>query len=138
MSAWRPCSPSSSARAPLTVTTYDVIIPVPLHIDRLRWRGFNQAQLLLRPFAGTCAIDPYSLARIRPTRPQVGLPEAERRDNVAGAFRVVRPERVAGLRILLVDDVYTTGATVNECGGALRRAGAQAVDVLVLARAVQH
>jgi len=124
--------------APLSAAAYDVIVPVPLHISRLRWRGFNQAQLLLRPFAGNCAIDPYSLARVRPTRPQVGLPEKERRGNVAGAFRVTRPRHVEGQRILLVDDVYTTGATVDECSRALRRAGAHSVDVLVLARAMRH
>jgi ComF family protein len=124
-------------RAPLLAAEYDVIIPVPLHVSRLRWRGFNQAQLLAHPFAATGAIDPYSLARVRPTRPQVDLHESERRHNVAGAFRVVRPERIDGQRILLVDDVYTTGATVDECSHALRRAGADSVDVLVLARAVQ-
>lgn len=125
-------------RAPLAPAAYDVIIPVPLHLSRLRWRGFNQAQLLVRPLAGICAIDPYSVARVRPTRPQVDLPEAERRANVAGAFQVTRPERVAGRRILLVDDVFTTGATADECSHALRRAGARSVDVLVLARAVWH
>ena len=125
-------------RAPLSAATYDVIIPVPLHISRLRWRGFNQAQLLAVHFGGRGAIDPYSLARIRPTRPQVELHESERRRNVAGAFRVTRPQRIDGRRILLVDDVFTTGATVNECSDALLRAGAQSVDVLVLARAVQH
>jgi len=115
-----------------------VIIPVPLHISRLRWRGFNQAHLLARHLPGQGVIDPYSSTRIRPTRPQVDLRESERRRNVAGAFRVTRPERIDGQRILLVDDVLTTGATVDECAGALRRAGARSVDVLVLARAVQH
>jgi ComF family protein len=124
-------------RAPLSPVEYDAIVPVPLHISRLRWRGFNQAQLLARGFAGGRAIDPYALARVRPTRPQVDLHESERRHNVAGAFQVVRPERVAGRRILLVDDVYTTGATVDECSHVLRRAGARSVDVLVLARAVR-
>ena len=125
-------------RAPLSAAAYDVIIPVPLHISRLRWRGFNQAQLLAVHFAGPCTIDPHSLARVRPTRPQVDLHESERRRNVAGAFRVTRPARIDGRRILLVDDVFTTGATVDECSDALLRAGAHSVDVLVLARAVQH
>jgi len=125
-------------RAPLAAAAYDVIIPVPLHISRLRWRGFNQAHLLARHLPGQGVIDPYSSTRIRPTRPQVDLRESERRRNVAGAFRVTRPERIDGQRILLVDDVLTTGATVDECAGALRRAGARSVDVLVLARAVQH
>jgi ComF family protein len=125
-------------RTPLAASTYDVIIPVPLHISRLRWRGFNQAHLLAQRFADDCPIDPYSLRRVRPTRPQVDLNESERRRNVAGAFQVTRPQHVDGRRILLVDDVYTTGATVDECSHALVRAGAHSVDVLVLARAVLH
>lgn len=125
-------------RAPLSPSAYDVIIPVPLHISRLRWRGFNQAQLLAQHVADGSAIDPYSLTRVRPTRPQVDLHESERRRNVAGAFRVTRPQRIDGQRILLIDDVYTTGATVDECSYALLRAGARSVDVLVLARAVLH
>jgi ComF family protein len=125
-------------RAPLAPAAYDLIIPVPLHISRLRWRGFNQAQLLAQPFAKARPIDPFSLARVRATRPQVDLHESERRRNVAGAFRVTRPERIEGQRILLIDDVFTTGATVDECSDVLRLAGAHSVDVLVLARAVQH
>ena len=127
-------------RTPLAVHTYDIMVPVPLHVQRLRWRGFNQAQLLARPLAHAAGIllDPYSLERVRPTRPQVELDERERRHNVAGAFRVAQPKAVAGCRILLVDDVYTTGATVDECSRVLLRAGARSVDVLALARAVLH
>ena len=127
-------------RAPLGIDGYDVMMPVPLHLQRLRWRGFNQAQLLARPLARAAGVplDPYSLQRVRPTRPQVELDEKERRRNVAGAFRVSRPKAVAGHRILLVDDVYTTGATVDECSRVLLRAGARSVDVLALARAVLH
>ncbi len=127
-------------RSPLAVDTYDVVMPVPLHPQRLRWRGFNQAQLLARPLARAAgvALDCFSLQRVRPTRPQVELDETERRRNVARAFQVVRPQRVDGKRVLLVDDVLTTGATVEECSRVLRRAGAAAVDVLVLARAVLH
>lgn len=115
----------------------DLVVPVPLHLARLRWRGFNQAQLLAAPLARAAGlrIDPHVLARVRPTTPQVGLPERERRSNVRGAFAVRDAGRVAGRRLLLVDDVYTTGATVNECARVLRRAGARSVDVLVLARA---
>jgi ComF family protein len=115
-------------------------MPVPLHVSRLRWRGFNQAQLLATPLARQAGVplDALSLERIRHTRPQVELTEAERRRNVAHAFRVTRPGRVHRRRILLVDDVYTTGATVDECSRELKRAGAASVDVLVLARAVLH
>jgi ComF family protein len=117
---------------------YDVVIPVPLHNDRLRWRGFNQALLLARPLARrrNLRIEPFALTRTRPTRPQVGLKDRERHRNIAGAFAVRNPGAVRGLSVLLVDDVYTTGATVNECARMLRGAGARQVEVLVLARAV--
>ena len=136
----RPLGRLLSERCPVVVGAYDVIMPVPLHVSRLRWRGFNQAQLLARPLARQAGVpmDALSLERIRHTRPQVELTEAERRRNVAHAFRVTRPECVHRRRILLVDDVYTTGATVDECSRELKRAGAASVDVLVLARAVLH
>jgi ComF family protein len=127
-------------RCPLSATAYDVIMPVPLHVTRLRWRGFNQAQFLAHALARkSCVpIDALSLRRLRATLPQVELNETQRRRNVARAFGVVRPARVRARRILLVDDVYTTGATVDECSQALLKAGATSVDVLVLARAVLH
>ena len=136
----RPLAALLVERAPFVVGVYDVVMPVPLHVERLRWRGFNQAQFLAQPLARAAgvALDPHSLQRVRPTRPQVDLDEKERRHNVLGAFRVTRPQRIAGRSILLVDDVYTTGATVNECSRALLQAGAKRVDVLVLARAVLH
>jgi ComF family protein len=122
----------------LSVNTYDLIMPVPLHISRLRWRGFNQALLLARELARQqrVPIDPFVLERVRATAPQVELDDAARRRNVARAFRVVDPARIRGRRVLLVDDVYTTGATANECSRTLLRAGAAHVDVLVLSRAV--
>ncbi len=127
-------------RCPLAISAYDILMPVPLHVTRLRWRGFNQAQFLAHQLAraNRLPIDALSLQRIRPTRPQVDLNETERRHNVARAFRVVRAQRVRHQRILLIDDVYTTGATVDECSRVLRQAGAARVDILVLARAVLH
>jgi len=117
---------------------HDAVVPVPLHIDRLRWRGFNQASLLARGLARRCGATcaPAALQRLRPTAPQVGLGETERRHNIRGAFRVRDPDTVSGRSVLLVDDVYTTGATAKECARTLRRAGARRVDVLVLARAI--
>jgi ComF family protein len=117
---------------------YDLIVPVPLHPYRLRWRGFNQSLILARALG--CArhikVDPFLLERTRPTVPQTALNASERRTNVRGAFAVVAPERLAEKHILLVDDVYTSGATVEECAKALCRAGAEVVDVFTLARAV--
>lgn len=123
---------------PLPLRAYDLIVPVPLHLARLRWRGFNQAHLLARRVAAAAGVrlDAFAVQRLRPTRPQVELNIEERRHNVARAFHVVRPQSVDGRRILVVDDVYTTGATVNECSRALLQAGAESVDVLVLARAI--
>jgi ComF family protein len=124
-------------RCPLPID-HDLIVPVPLHRDRLRWRGFNQSHLLARRLGQHFAVrvDPFLLIRARPTPPQVGLDESDRRRNVAGAFAAPRPTALTGRSALLVDDVYTTGATVEECARVLKRAGARRVDVLVLARAV--
>jgi ComF family protein len=113
---------------------------VPLHPERLRWRGFNQSLILARAIgrAQKIEVDPFLLARTRPTVPQTQLNENERRANVRGAFAVVAPERLQGKRVLLVDDVYTSGATVEECTKALYHSGAEEVDVFTLARAVSH
>jgi predicted amidophosphoribosyltransferase len=106
----------------------------------LRWRGFNQSLLLAQSLARDwkVAVDPFTLRRSRPTPPQVGLDENARRRNVGGAFAVAKGASVKGLSVLLIDDVFTTGATANECAATLRRAGAHGVDVLVLARALPH
>ena len=116
----------------------DLIVPVPLHDRRLRARGFNQAQLIGAVVAKRWGI-PLSadnLRRIRWTEPQTGLAAADRERNVRGAFEVVRPERFEGRRLLLVDDVFTTGSTVTECARALKTAGAREVSVLTVARAL--
>jgi ComF family protein len=116
----------------------DVVIPVPLHPRRLRQRGFNQALLLAYGMStrNGIALDPNNLIRVRPTRPQVELSGQERVKNVAGAFAVRHPDMVANKHVLLIDDVYTTGATMNECAGVLKNAGAEQVTVCTLARAL--
>ena len=113
----------------------DVLVPIPLHPRRLVWRGFNQSLELAR-FAGRelgCAVCPGALARIRNTTPQSRLPGRERLTNLAGAF-VGDPALVSGRHVLLIDDVMTTGATVETAVRSLRRAGAARVDVAVVAR----
>ena len=113
---------------------FDAVAPMPLHWLR-RWRrGFNQAELLARHIAGSTGIPIlHAVRRRRPTAPQAGLTNAGRRANVAGAFQP--RSGVKSLRILLVDDVITTGATAGACAAALKRAGAARVCVLTVARA---
>jgi ComF family protein len=126
-------------RLPLAID-HDLIVPVPLHRQRLRWRGFNQSVVLARAVGRAVRrpVDPLVLARVRATPPQVGLGLPERRRNVRRAFAVRRPEALRGRRVLLVDDVMTTGATADDCARSLRHSGARQVDVLVLARALDH
>ena len=116
----------------------DLILPVPLHPKRLRWRGFNQSLLLARQVgrAYGLPVDPFLLQRRRDTAAQTQLPEEQRRRNVRGAFALHAEKSVNDRTILLVDDVYTSGATVNECSRTLKSGGAKEVYVLTLARAV--
>ena len=117
----------------------DLMVPVPLHIRRLRERGFNQAVLLGEIWARewNLPLDRGAMRRIRWTEPQINLTAAQRRDNVKGAFGVRDTDAVRGRRVLLVDDVYTTGSTVKECAGVLKASGAREVAVVTVARAVE-
>ncbi len=119
----------------------DAIVPVPLHWRRQWARRFNQAAALARAISeasGVPVVDD-ALKRIRATRQQVGLTQAERQANIQGAFAVPPSGKAAmhGKRVILVDDVLTTGATVDTCARVLLRSGALNVDVLVFARVVQ-
>ncbi|MGH6871864.1 MAG: ComF family protein [Rhizomicrobium sp.] len=118
----------------------DLLVPVPLHRRRLWQRRYNQAALLalkLGKLTGKPA-DPLALTRIKPTPSQGEMPSAKaRRRNVRGAFKVVDRKAVAGRSVLLIDDVFTTGATVSACARALKRAGARKVLVLTVARVVR-
>lgn len=120
-------------------TDYDRIVPVPLHPRKARERGFDQSAILAAGLSRRTGIpcDRKSLVRIRYTGTQTRLSRRARRENIRGAFRVSRADRVRGASVLLLDDVYTTGATVGECAAALRTAGAESVDVLTVARAVE-
>jgi len=116
----------------------DLLLPVPLYRTRLWLRRFNQAVLLTRQLSNLTGVPAHMLAlkRKRATRSQVGLSELERRRNVAGAFMVhkARRELVSGRKIVLIDDVLTTGATAESCARTLRSVGAKRVDILALAR----
>ncbi len=116
----------------------DVVLPVPLGKARHRERGYNQAALLAFPLALGLGV-PYAggaLVRTRETRSQVNLSAEARRRNVAGAFGVARPAAVAGKAVLLVDDVMTTGATLDAASAALKSSGARRVFAVTVARAV--
>lgn len=116
----------------------DIAVPVPLHVKRLRARGFNQSLLLARVISKSLSIglDYLTLRRTRETAPQIDLSTDERLKNVAGAFEIKNKSAFKGRNVLLIDDVFTTGATVKECAKVLKKAGAN-VRVLTLARAIQ-
>lgn len=126
----------AAAGAPL-LAECDLVMPVPLHRRRLLSRRFNQSAMLAKEIGRSCGLPviPNGLRRVRRTRPQVGLSEDQRRANVRRAFRLTRAAEAAaaGKRVLLVDDVITTGATVNACARVLKQAGATRVDILALA-----
>jgi ComF family protein len=129
-----------------SVDTIDLILPVPLHPRRMRQRGYNQAYLLLRGWPRwytqahrgplPCRIERDLLRRVRATPPQTGLNRSQRERNLSKAFALAHPLDQSAPTVLLVDDVLTTGATVNACARALKAAGAGRVEVLTLARAI--
>ena len=126
------------------IRTIDYIIPVPLHASRLKQRGFNQAHLLINQWPTICGgismdaavcIDYKNLTRKRRTLSQTGLGRKKRKQNVKGAFAVIDKTKIRGKQVLLIDDVYTTGSTSEECARTLMASGAAGVSVLTLARA---
>jgi ComF family protein len=120
------------------------VVPVPLHRSRIHQREFNQAETIARFAMKVIAVPEHftlcagALERKRETLSQTGLTSHQRRENVRGAFVVARPEVVKGREVLVVDDVYTTGATVSECARVLRRAGATKVWVATVARTLKN
>jgi ComF family protein len=121
-------------------TDYSLIMPVPLHVKRLRERSFNQSLVLARALGRKKQI-PVNFSLLRRhkfTETQTGMHKAERKQNIKRAFEVSSKEKIAGKNIILVDDVYTTGATVNECAKTLIKAGARKISVLTLARVLQN
>lgn len=129
--------PLGEIMADYPIEGFDLIVPVPLHIKRLRERGFNQSLLLANAIGKRqgAPVDPFVLKRTRWTEPQVNLTGMERKVNVKGAFEVHGDLREK--RVLLIDDVYTTGATVSECSKVLKKSGAKEVCVLTLSRTAE-
>jgi ComF family protein len=119
------------------INSADLIIPVPLHPSRERERGFNQAALLARALSRLSKLprDEYSVVRrVHTERHRAGMDSRARRESVAAAFAVRHADAIAAKRVLLIDDVFTTGATVSACAAVLKDAGAEDVFVLTLAR----
>jgi ComF family protein len=121
-------------------TDYSLIIPVPLHIKRLRERGFNQSLILARAIEKQRQVPVnFSLLKRRKfTLTQAGSKRDERKKNIRDAFEVTDRKKIAGKNVILIDDVYTTGATINECAKTMISAGAQKVAVLTLARVLPN
>lgn len=128
--------PLSQLLLELVPAEIDGLIPVPLHIQKLRQRRYNPAALVAKYLSKRLSVPVYIdvLKKTFPSLSQTGLSKTERRKNVENTFRVFNPSLIARKRILLVDDVYTTGATTDECKKELRRHGALRVVVLTLAR----
>ncbi|MCL2755551.1 MAG: ComF family protein [Firmicutes bacterium] len=126
--------------APLMVSvldkSYDVVIPIPLSKGRERERGFNQAMILARDVGSLIEIPVMEniLVKIKNTAPQVNMSHEERLDNQKDSYSVIDTEQVKDKRIILVDDVLTSGATANECARILKRAGAKMVSIVTIAR----
>ena len=115
---------------------FDVIVPVPLHPAKQRQRGFNQAVLLARSLSARTGIRVnVALKRVQYTKTQTAFDRAERMENLRDAFRLRKKMDVRGLRVLLIDDVLTTGSTLSECARVLKRAGAISVHAATAARA---
>lgn len=117
----------------------DILVPVPLHRRRLWQRGFNQAVIVMRALSRTTGIaaDPRLLERVKRTPPLKGMSAQQRRRTVAGAFKVRDGADLRGRTVVLVDDVLTTGATANACARALKRAGAERVELVSWARVIR-
>jgi ComF family protein len=120
------------------VAEADLIVPVPLHPRRARERGYNQSELLSEALAISARVPhaPRLMTKIAPTRSQTTLGRHDRRKNLRGTFALTGGAEAFGKRIVLVDDIYTTGCTVEECARVLRRGGAKSVRVVTLARTV--
>jgi len=122
----------------LPFSKFDLVVPIPLHRKKLAERGFNQSLILAREIAGRFSIplDFTTLKRNVYTKSQTTLTRNERKSNVKGAFEVKKPGEIKGKKILLIDDVFTTGSTARECSRMLIKHKADEVAVLTLARTV--
>jgi ComF family protein len=138
LGAWFATQLAKLAQQSVEAFAADAVVPIPLHPSRLRERGYNQAELIARPLARVLRIPfrSYLLVRTRPRPDKVKLTRRERWETVRGAYAMHQRAKVDKLRVLLVDDVFTTGATLDACSRALRGAGAVRVAGITVARAL--
>jgi len=129
-----PCEPNAMGRIPPMSFSDTTLVPMPLHPNKQRARGFNQAELLAQELSRAWRMPTENtLRRVIDTPPQAGLHPARRKENVADAFQINPSCTVAGKSFILIDDIYTTGASMNECIRTLQNSGAQHVTALTLA-----
>lgn len=123
------------------ISTETVLIPVPMHINKLRLRRYNQSALLCIEISRNtgCNCDLFTLKKRLDTRPQVEMKNfAKRAANVRNAYSIEKRDSIRGKKIILIDDVFTSGSTANECSKVLMDSGAESVSVVTVARSVQH
>ncbi len=115
---------------------YDIIIPVPLHKKRKQKRGYNQTELIVKEIAQNTNLKliTNNLIKIKNIEPQSAFNKRQRKENIKGAFLVKNPEEIKDKNIIIFDDIYTTGSTVNECAKILKKTGANKIGVLTLAK----
>ena len=115
---------------------YDIILPVPIHKKRKAKRGYNQSELIAKEIAKKLNMEYYNTVLIKDINniPQSTLTQAKRQENVLGIYKVINSQKIENKSILLIDDIYTTGSTVNECSRVLKQNGARSIDVLTLAK----
>lgn len=140
LGGWFAACLEEKVRAEPEIFAADVAVPVPLHPARLRERGYNQAELIARPLARKLGLPlgAYLLVRTKPRPPRLLLSRRERWQTVRGAYEIRKGARVDNLRVLLIDDVFTTGATLDACARALKQAGAKSVAGLTVARVLSR
>ena len=115
---------------------YDIILAVPIHKKRKAKRGYNQSELIAREIAKKLNMEYYNSVLIKDINniPQSTLTQAERQENVLGIYKVINSQKIENKSILLIDDIYTTGSTVNECSRVLKQNGAKSIDILTIAK----
>ena len=140
LGAWFAARLEKKVRAEPELFAADVAVPVPLHPARQRERGYNQAELIARPLARKLKLPlgAYLLVRTKPRPPRLLLSRRERWQTVRGAYEIRKGTRVDNLRVLLIDDVFTTGATLDACARALKQAGAKSVAGITVARVLSR